>query len=228
MFGDSIYSISGQYVQSFQSYHGCDSLVVLNLEVIKEPPEIVIPYVTIPIDTDTLFNVIQGQPAGLDSFTLEFLNWHNSWPFDLIDESWIGVNEMQSTSDSFDLSYKLCSTSCPDLCTLGSISIIFIDNNIPDVEFLANEVISPNDDGKNDQFIVYNIAQQPHLYPNAQIQIMHRSGVVVYKENHFTGYWDGRNQGGSRLPSGAYFYIVKYDDTYGPTFFGHVTIVSID
>ncbi|MGS2741647.1 DUF7507 domain-containing protein, partial [Sinomicrobium sp. M5D2P17] len=75
--------------------------------------------------------------------------------------------------------------------------------------------VSPNGDGLNDIFKIQGI----ECYPDNTVEIYNRWGVKVYDvrgyDNNsrvFRGYSDGRatlNQG-KRLPTGTYFYVLKY------------------
>lgn len=78
--------------------------------------------------------------------------------------------------------------------------------------------VSPNDDNLNDYLIIENI----HRFPVNHIEIFNRWGVKVYETknydsngNVFKGYSEGRSTVKKRekLPSGTYYYILKYDRT---------------
>ncbi|MBL0738544.1 gliding motility-associated C-terminal domain-containing protein [Flavobacterium sp. GN10] len=76
--------------------------------------------------------------------------------------------------------------------------------------------ISPNDDGLNDSFLIEGIKN----FPDNQLEIFNRWGVKVYEtksynesDNMFKGYSDGRAtiKRGDKLPTGTYFYVLKYN-----------------
>lgn len=76
--------------------------------------------------------------------------------------------------------------------------------------------VTPNGDTLNDYFYIECI----NNYPNNTVGIYNRWGVKVFETknydsngNVFAGYSDGRVtlDGSSKLPSGTYFYILKYD-----------------
>jgi gliding motility-associated-like protein len=73
---------------------------------------------------------------------------------------------------------------------------------------------SPNGDGTNDTFDVYNLDV---LYPNFEMEIYNRYGNMVYKGNATTPRFDGTsNQSGTVgnkvLPVGVYYYIFIFND----------------
>ncbi|MBU2975789.1 gliding motility-associated C-terminal domain-containing protein [Zobellia sp. B3R18] len=82
---------------------------------------------------------------------------------------------------------------------------------------VTNEIITPDNDGTNDTFIIDNIES----YPNNTVQIYNRWGIIVYEmsgydngANSFRGISNGRVtiQTDSQLPVGVYFYIIKYEN----------------
>jgi gliding motility-associated-like protein len=83
------------------------------------------------------------------------------------------------------------------------------------VEFCGiPEGFSPNNDGKNDKFVIPEIGE---IFPNYSIEIFNRWGNKVFEGNASTGDWDGiSNQSGTLgddvLPVGVYFYILNYND----------------
>lgn len=82
---------------------------------------------------------------------------------------------------------------------------------------VTNEIITPDNDGTNDAFIIENIES----YPNNTVQIYNRWGIKVYEmlgydnnTNVFNGTSDGRStiSKDSQLPVGVYFYVIKYEN----------------
>ena len=80
--------------------------------------------------------------------------------------------------------------------------------------------ISPNNDGNNDTFLIENL----DCYPENKVEIYNRWGVLVYEDERydnknitFSGISNGRTviSKGQTLPSGTYFYILKYKDNNG-------------
>jgi len=68
---------------------------------------------------------------------------------------------------------------------------------------------SPNNDGVNDKWIITNIQN----YPNSKVTIMGRWGKVIYEKKNYQNNWKGLNQKGIKVPIGAYYYIIKFNDT---------------
>lgn len=67
------------------------------------------------------------------------------------------------------------------------------------------EGISPNEDGKNDFFVVHGIES----YPDNVLTIYNRWGNIVYKESGYINDWQGENNNGELLPDATYFAILE-------------------
>jgi gliding motility-associated-like protein len=86
---------------------------------------------------------------------------------------------------------------------------------------LADQGMSPNNDGYNDFFYIKNIEK----YPDNSVEIYNRWGVKVYDkvgyDNNPATSFNGISQGRSTisksdgLPDGVYFYVITYKDKNG-------------
>ncbi|MCW2121142.1 gliding motility-associated C-terminal domain-containing protein, partial [Flavobacterium sp. 7A] len=90
-------------------------------------------------------------------------------------------------------------------------------------ELRPYNAVSPDGDGMNDFFFI----QGADCYPNNIVQIFDRWGVKVYDVNGydnigkaFRGISEGREtiNKAKRLPTGTYFYVIKYEDKNGNDF----------
>lgn len=90
-------------------------------------------------------------------------------------------------------------TSCSDTF---SVSIVVIDS------LIIPTIITPNQDGKNDEWILQNVDQ---LFPDNEVIIFNRWGSIVFeseKGKYEIKPWDGTHKG-KELPMGTYFYIIR-------------------
>ena len=94
------------------------------------------------------------------------------------------------------------------------------NHTLSDDDIEIFNLLTPNNDGENDVFVVRNI----ELYPENSLEIYNRWGVKVYDVNgygqsgrYFTGVSQGRVTIGqsSLLPTGTYFYILRYKSASG-------------
>jgi len=66
------------------------------------------------------------------------------------------------------------------------------------------QIITPNGDGYNDYWEVYNI----DYFQNNRVEIFNRWGNIVYTASPYLNDWDGKNTSGEELPDGTYYYIL--------------------
>ena len=64
---------------------------------------------------------------------------------------------------------------------------------------------TPNNDGKNDYFIIKGI----DAFPNNTLSVFNRWGQLVFDTSNYRNDWDGRSNGGDILPAGTYFVVFK-------------------
>jgi len=67
----------------------------------------------------------------------------------------------------------------------------------------ANNVITPNGDGKNDYWVIKDI----NLYPQNNVTVFDKAGRIVYSKKGYNNEWDG-TLNGSPLAQGTYYYVV--------------------
>jgi large repetitive protein len=77
---------------------------------------------------------------------------------------------------------------------------------LEDYTLLVTNVITPNGDGANDQFEIFNI----ETYPQAELLIFDRWGTEVYQSKPYNNDWRGTYKG-KDLPDGTYYYVIRFD-----------------
>lgn len=100
----------------------------------------------------------------------------------------------------------------------GMFTLAIADKkDVPIEELIVYNALSPNGDGLNDTFHIKGIDK----YPDNTVEIFNRWGVKVYdakgyneSDVMFAGYSDGRAtiNRNEKLPTGTYFYILKYNN----------------
>ena len=77
---------------------------------------------------------------------------------------------------------------------------------VEDYTLLVTNVITPNNDGANDQFEIINI----ETYPQAELLIFDRWGTEVYQSKPYNNDWKGTYKG-KELPDGTYYYVIRFE-----------------
>ena len=73
-------------------------------------------------------------------------------------------------------------------------------------------LITPNNDGYNDEWILRNI----EIYPNAEVLVYNRWGKLVFRTKNISANpWDGRDNG-KLVPTDSYHYILYLNDGSAP------------
>ncbi|WDF66362.1 gliding motility-associated C-terminal domain-containing protein [Flavobacterium sp. KACC 22763] len=100
---------------------------------------------------------------------------------------------------------------------LFTMAIVKDTGTIEDDGLIVYNAVSPNGDGLNDTFHIKGLDN----FPDNTLEIYNRWGVKVYdakgyneSDRMFAGYSDGRAtiNRGEKLPTGTYFYILKYNN----------------
>lgn len=76
---------------------------------------------------------------------------------------------------------------------------------IKDYHLVANDIITPNNDGKNDVWKINYIT----VYPDCDVIVFNRWGQEVYRSvGGYQNDWGGVAANGFELPDGAYYYVI--------------------
>jgi gliding motility-associated-like protein len=81
-----------------------------------------------------------------------------------------------------------------------SFSIRITSSIIPDF----NGILTPNDDGINDIFVIKNISQ----FNPCAIKIYNRWGEEIYQSSNYDNSWNASYKG-KKLPEGTYYFIMR-------------------
>ncbi len=129
-------------------------------------------------------------------------------------------------TEQFD--YELCSDACPDVCSIASVTItVNVAEPLPTDSLLLQNtnVITPNDDGKNDFFVFDILVQDAAEYPENEFLVFNRWGEIVYQDSPYLNDWNGTNNKGNDLPEGTYYFILRLNVADGIIIKGDVTIL---
>jgi len=112
--------------------------------------------------------------------------------------------------------YAICIETCPEECSINTVVIEVVGE-----AFSIPDAFSPNDDGKNDTWVIPTIEQ----FPSSHIRVVNRWGDILFEERGYNNDWGGTNKDGKDLPSGTYYYLLVLDLLSEETYEGTLTIV---
>jgi gliding motility-associated-like protein len=111
--------------------------------------------------------------------------------------------------------YELCNTSCFDDCVEGTVYI----NIAEEYDSFVPSIFTPNEDGKNDSFIIPSLNQ----YEENQVTIFNRWGDQVFHSDNYQNDWKGTHNGNT-LPVGTYYYLWQINDEKATIKHGYVFV----
>ena len=197
----------------------CDSAMVY-IDVIPD-----IPCDTPQFELDTLYCELQQDSSFTGCVNILFSGIYTLSILDQPDNGTVTLNGdcFTYTPDAGftggdTLSLIVCNTdpNCLglDLCdTLVVIKDVVGGIKIPNV-------ITPNNDGTNDYFVIKGIQN----YPDNEVQIFNRWGNKVFEDHGYLNEWNG-TYNGDRMPDGTYYYVVNLNHKdYPEAFTGFLVI----
>lgn len=97
---------------------------------------------------------------------------------------------------------------------------ILVDKCLKDITGPIPQIISPNNDGANDSWIIPDI----DYFKQNKVVIYNRWGNVVWEASPYLNNWQGVNEKGAELPDGTYYYVVNINNTENKIYNGFVVI----
>lgn len=86
-------------------------------------------------------------------------------------------------------------------------------------------IITPNQDGKNDAWIVEQLLTPTPGIDQVEVKIYTRWGQEVYTSPNYQNDWAGQDKNNRLLPSGTYYYLLIFDEDQKPCK-GDITILK--
>lgn len=208
LLGDTAYDVSGNYMATLEDQNGCDSTVILNLQV-KEPAANIN---LIDRDVDLGNSIVidlQGQESQFSSFL---------WSANIGDIC--ADCESQTLFPTTDTKYYLMGADVNG-CAISDSMMVTVTTNY-DV-YIPN-AFTPNADGVNDTFTLYPSAAVGNVQ---SFRVFDRWGNMLHESIDVQEVsWDGRHKG-KLLNTDTYIYVVEvaFIDGHEATMTGSVNLL---
>ncbi len=138
--------------------------------------------------------------SDFDSNDVDY-EWKNNQGIRVGTDSSLNVTELLNSTpveEEFPITYTIQVTTAQG-CTLTREETVYgIFCSIP-------KGISPNNDGKNDEFDLSGLGVK-------ELTIFNRYGVKVYAYKNYTNQWKGQSDDGKELPDATYYYAISKSD----------------
>ncbi len=108
-----------------------------------------------------------------------------------------------------EFTYTVCSDFCEDVCSTTTVSLTVGEDATCDIP----TIITPNDDGVNDFFVIPCFGG--NNFTGNIVSIFNQWGDEVYRAVNYTNDWGGRFNG-EDLPVGTYFYVLDFGNGQTP------------
>lgn len=146
------------------------------------------------------FDIVNTQVVQSNCFGLR---WHTDTTFPVTGLSEVvpsksATSGSELVAKSGGIFQNLIINSFADICSASGAA--------EQGELMIPEGFSPNGDGVNDFFKIYNLGSL-----KADVTIYNRDGRLVYTNANYQNDWDGRTEQGA-LPGGTYFYAIRLSD----------------
>lgn len=93
----------------------------------------------------------------------------------------------------------------------GKDTVVRINIGVYDCELFIPTAFTPNDDGLNDEWIVY----APATFTDFDCSVYDKSGRMLFHSRNIHQGWNGKTGDGKYMTTGAYFYVCSYRDEMG-------------
>ena len=172
---------------------------------------IVSPIGTAFVNAGSDITISAGNSSDLTAIGAAIIDWNWSPSTGLSDNTIPNPTANPTVSTT----YILTGTDFNGCIAMDSIRVtVDFDMNV----VIAN-ILTPNEDAKNDTWIIENI----EFYPNTEVMIVNREGQLVYESSNYDNSWGGTHNG-KLLPDATYYYVLKFQGS-DKTYKGPVTIL---
>jgi gliding motility-associated-like protein len=148
---------------------------------------------------------VDESTTDIHTFTLvgDGIEWPDNSLFQIVDNELLSATVFDyETRETYSIQIEISDR-------VGNIYVDTLKVDIQDVieldDLKANNLVTPNDDGINDFFEIPNV----DLFCDYELTIFNDNGNKVYQTKCYQNDWDGKNDNGTELVSGTYYYTIR-------------------
>ena len=167
------------------------------------------------INTSVNENMIRNDLLNTDSFSIVLVEDVSNGSLEVNDDGTFVYTPNQGFVGVEEFTYLLCNEHCLDQC---SESVVRMSIGA-DANCVAPDIITPNNDGLNDSFIVPCLSN----YEGSNLCVYNRWGDEIFHSEDYKNDWEGTYKGDD-LPVGTYFYVLKVNDGSDSIMKGYIFI----
>jgi gliding motility-associated-like protein len=159
--------------------------------------------ITVPYAGSITFNPTANDilPAG-NAYTISIITQPRHGKVTITTDRKIEYQAENAFTGADDFEYKICNTTCPDVCTTAKVSVSVLGGD----DCTVPTIITPNGDLINDRWEIPCLVGAD--YPNSTVVVFNQWGDEVFRSNSYKNDWEG-TYNGQPLPSGTYFFVVN-------------------
>lgn len=163
------------------------NVIVVNPDalVLSDCPE----DITVETDDSGIVEVIWTEPSAVSSC------------------SDVAISQSHQSGDTFEVGTTLVTYEFTDEFQTIVTCSFNVTVRIRDIEFDIPKLLTPNNDGNNDIWLLSGLEN----FPDNEVVIVDRWGSEIFKQSGYDNQrivWDGSNQNGKIVPTGTYFYYI--------------------
>ncbi len=185
-----VVTVTGNYNVTTTSAFGCTSISEIDVLVFD------LPDVQAEVDT----TISKGYSVQLTATGAEIYEWE---PIDGLNFPNIAdplATPLETTT------YVVTGTDTNECVNTDEVTVTVLE----DFLIQPTNLLTPNGDGKNDNWFIINIL----TYPESTVQIFDRWGSLVFTKDAYSNEWRGTvGDNGSDLNEGTYYYIITFDQS---------------
>ena len=158
--------------------------------------------ITVPYAGSLIFNPTANDILPAGGYTLSIVTQPRYGKIVITPNRKIEYQAANAFTGTDDFEYKICSTTCTDVCTTAKVSVSVLGGD----DCTVPTIITPNGDLINDRWEIPCLVGSD--FPNSVVIVFNQWGDEVFRASNYKNDWEG-TYNGQPLPTGTYYFIVN-------------------